>query len=95
MIEKEKERIYEDIENISEELRKYDEVDIETLGECVRRAEDGVHNVIDKSDTNACVMLGLSQMKGEWTIVQNRPKNKTEEHFAERFIYVLGKRLYQ
>lgn len=88
MTEREVQNIYDEIDNIVDELLTYDECDEEMLQKCEEQAIAGVDNM-NQLDGMVSTVIGLAEMKGEWTIRQTRAVNDTEEEFAERFISVL------
>lgn len=83
--EDEIQNLYDEIDNIVDELLSYEECDETTLQRVEEEAISGVDNM-NQRDGMLNTVIGLAEMKGEWTIRSTRAVNDTEEEFAERFI---------
>jgi len=85
--------IKSNVKTIQNEIKAYDECNEEHLEECVNQAITGVENMEEREGYFRFV-LGIAEMKGEWTIRYQKTESRTEKEFASMFISCLSEALY-
>jgi len=81
------------VRRIALEIQSYDSTNDDDLDNCLNEAITGIENMEEREGYFNFV-LGIAEMKGEWTIRYQETESKTEKEFASTFISCLGEALY-